>query len=316
MGQTNKRRTHPREKYRVSNWSTYNKALISRGDITIWFDDNVKNNWFYIGDRKPGGKIEYSDVAIEFLMLIKYSFHLTFRQLEGFATSMVKMWNIEDIKIPCYSQIQRRSSKVDHQIKIRNTEKQALQVVIDSTGLKVYGEGEWKVRKHGWGKRRTWRKIHMVSDGNDLEILSVVVTGNDVDDSTGGIEAINKIDESIHKLIGDGAYDKVNFRNNLPGNIEQIIPPQENAVISEVIGLEQRNEAIKRIKEVGRQKWKEELGYHNRSKSEVNMFRYKTIFTEKLNSRKIKNEKREVELKCKILNKYAELGMPKSYKIA
>ena len=316
MGQANKTRKNPREKYRVTNWSQYNNALIKRGSITIWLDADLKDSWFYAGDRKPGGKIEYSDMAIEFLMTIKQVYKLTYRSLQGFCQSIFQLSGMEGLKVPSYSQIQRRGKELKVNIQVRKGTKEALHVVIDSTGLKVFGEGEWKVRKHGWTKRRTWRKIHMASDGNDLEILSVILTGNDIDDSTAGVEAINSIEEGIKEVAADGAYDKKQFRNNLPPEVLQKIPLQKNAVISDAPGMEQRNSAIQSIMEIGREKWKERSGYHIRSKSEVNMYRFKVEFSEKLSSRKPETEKIEVELKSKILNKFVTLGMPKSRKIA
>ena len=316
MGRVNKTRKNPREKYQVTNWSEYNNALIHRGSITIWLEAGLKDSWLYAGDRKPGGKVEYSDMAIEFLMTIKQVYRLTYRSLQGFCHSIFQLSGMEQLKVPSYSQIQRRGKELKVNIQVRKESKGSLHVVIDSTGLKVFGEGEWKVRKHGWTKRRTWRKIHMASDGNDLEILSVILTGNDIDDSTGGVEAVNSIEEGITEVAADGAYDKKQFRNNLPPEVVQKIPPQRNAVVSDALGMEQRNSAIQSIKKFGREKWKEMSGYHIRSKSEVNMYRYKVAFSEKLSSRKPETEKIEVELKSKILNKFVTLGMPKSRKIA
>lgn len=189
-------------------------------------------------------------------------------------------------------------------------------MVIVSTGLKVYGDGEWQVRKHGWTKRRTWRKLHLASDGYDLKILSAILTGNEIDDSTAGVEAINNVEESITIVAADGAYDKKKFRKNLGKEVIQNIPPQLNAVILDMPEMEQRNTAILTIKDIGREKWKEQTGYHIKSKSEVDMYRYNKAFTEKMSSRKPENEKIEVEVKCKILNKHVALGMPKSQKVA
>lgn len=316
MGQRNKTRKNKREKHKVINWKSYNRSLKNRGNITIWFDEQIKDNWYYVGSRKPGGKIEYNDTAIEFILTIKYLFHLGYRQVEGFMEGILKQAQIDDLKVPCYSQIQRRASEIEVDIRVRKGTKQNLVVVVDSTGLKVYGEGEWKVRKHGWNKHREWRKIHVASDGEDLEKLAVVVTGNEVDDSTAGVATINQIEESIDKLAADGAYDKKELRNGISEQIEQIIPPPKNAVLSEDEKMKQRNEAIKEINNIGREKRKEKNGYHIRSKSEINMYRYKKTFSGEMNSRKTKNEIPEVKIKCKILNKFLLIGMPKSIKVA
>ncbi|MFZ1703108.1 MAG: IS5 family transposase [Saprospiraceae bacterium] len=316
MGQTNKTRKNNREKYRITNWSSYNESLKNRGKITFWFSDDVKKNWYYNGKNKPGGKIEYSDSTIECILIFKYLYSLCYRQTEGFVRDLLQLMSINDLVVPSYCQIQRRSGKIEIDIRIRKWKKQNINVVIDSTGLKVYGEGEWKVRKHGWSKHRTWRKLHMGSDEKDLEILSVVLTGNEIDDATAGTQIVDEIEQEIESVAADGAYDKTKFRCKIPSQIIQLIPPRKNAIISTEDKLDQRNDAINRIAEIGREKWKEEVGYHIRSKSEVNMFRYKIIFTEKMKSRKTRFEETEVKIKSKILNKFVELGMPMSVKVS
>lgn len=316
MGQTNKNRKNKREKYRITNWSSYNESLKNRGKITFWFSDEVKENWYYNGEQKPGGKIEYSESTIEFILIVKYLYSMCYRQTEGFVSDLLKLMSIDNLVVPSYSQIQRRSGEIEIDMRIRKWKKGKINVVIDSTGLKVYGEGEWKVRQHGWNKHRTWRKLHMGSDGKDLEILSAILTGNEIDDATAGTQLINEIEEQVEKVAADGAYDKIKIRCGLPTHIIQLIPPQKNAVISADGKMEQRNKAINRIAEIGREKWKEEVGYHIRSKSEVNMFRYKIVFTEKMKSRKTKFEETEVKIKSKILNKFVDIGMPISIKVS
>lgn len=316
MGKINKTRKNKREQYRVTNWKTYNLSLKNRGKITFWFSEDIKTNWYYKGNNKPGGQIKYSDSTMEFILILKYIYKLGYRQVEGFVGDIIKLMKIEGLAVPSYTQIQRRGSEIEIDIRIRKGVKQNVNVVIDSTGLKVYGEGEWKVRQHGWNKHRTWRKLHIASDGEDLEILSIELTGNEVDDATAGKQVVEQIEEQIDKIMGDGAYDKKKFRGGISPEIEQIIPPQHNAVVSPEEDMAQRNRAIKRISEIGLEKWKEEVGYHRRSKAEVNMFRYKIVFTEKMSSRIPKNENTEVKIKCKILNQFVAMGMPKSKKVA
>lgn len=310
-------RLKPRETYKITNWSTYNTSLKNRGRITLWLNEEVKESWSYKGEQKPGGKVEYSDLSIEFCLTMKHLFKLGYRQTEGFVGDIMSLINI-DLSVPCYSQIQRRSKRLEIDIRIRKGSKGPIDIVIDSTGLKVYGEGEWKMRKHGKTKRRVWRKVHMGSDGLDLEILSVVVTGNEADDSEGGKMVMSQIKESKKSVAGDGAYDTNKFRGCLPLETEQLIPPKQGAVDSKGSNpkFAKRDEAVRRIEEVGREGWKKETGYHIRSKSEVNMYRYKKIFGEGMIARKRPFDQAEVRIKCKILNQFVEQGMPKSYKVA
>ena len=145
-----------------------------------------------------------------------------------------------------------------------------------------------------------------------------LLTENSVTDEDGAIQMMETTDLNLNSFGGDGAYDKTRLRRKLSkGNIIQKIPPQRNAVINEPdLAMESRNEAIKRIRKVGRKKWKQEIGYHKRSLAEVAMFRYKTIIGDKISSRKFENEKIEVRIGCKILNKLTALGMPVSIKVS
>ena len=305
-----------REKYKLSNWSDYNQSLVNRGNVTLWLSDDMADSWYYAGQRDPGGCIRYSDTAILFCLTMRCLYGLGYSQTQGFVLGLFELAQLA-LDVPDYSQLHRRSSVLEVDIRIKRNSKEHLDLVLDSTGLKVYGEGEWKVRKHGVSKRRTWRKLHMGSDGKDLEIVSVELTENNVDDAQGGIVMIDQLKQPINICCGDGAYDKEKFRKCLPRDTIALIPPQHNAVVSdgEKEHLKQRDQAIARIQQVGRQKWKKETGYHKLSLSEVNMYRYKTIFGAKLKARKPQYEENEVRVKCRILNRFVAIGMPKSYRV-
>jgi hypothetical protein len=149
-----------KQQYRIRNWSDYNKGLVDRGRITLWFDEKSIQSWFCTTPTgKKGRPCVYSDEAIICLLLIRAVFKLDFRKLQGFAASLVELLKL-DIIIPSYSQICRRQAELSIDLSpIKNNE--PIHVVVDSTGLKVFGEGEWKTRQHGISKRRTWRKIHL-----------------------------------------------------------------------------------------------------------------------------------------------------------
>ena len=146
----------------------------------------------------------------------------------------------------------------------------------------------------------------------------MALTTNQNDDAEGGREVIKQIKEPIACVVGDGAYDKRTFRGCLPRGIPQIIPPRRDArdLKGKVPEYDQRDQVVRRIKNTSRTEWKKEVGYHIRSKSEVNMYRYKVTFGERMSSRKLAFEKTEVLIKAKILNQFVSLGMPKSYKVA
>jgi hypothetical protein len=196
-------------------------------------------------------------------------------------------------------------------------QQEALHIILDSTGLKVYGEGEWKVRKHGASRRRTWRKRHLAQDIATGEIEAVELTTNAVSDAAVVGPLLTQIDSPVNRLGGDGAYDQVGVYDVLEGTpIQPIIPPRENASIwTDEAGndlLHPRNEAVKRIEEIGLLDWKQESGYHQRSLVETTMFRWKTLFGERLQSRLLTNQRVEVRVKAFCSNRFTRLGMPKT----
>ena len=171
-----------KEKYQIFNWPSYNQARINRGDITIYFSEEAFENWYDDGPEQRGAQFVYSDFSIETLLVIKSVFKLAYRQTQGFATSLLKMMKLE-LTVPCYTQIQRRAYSLGMQA-YKIPKSGPIDIVIDSTGLKVYGEGEWKVHKHGYSKRRTWRKLHLGCDPKTGFIHCFTLTENGTDDGS------------------------------------------------------------------------------------------------------------------------------------
>jgi transposase len=312
-----------KDKYKVSNWSIYNKSLEDRYDINIWVDEDLAKDWYcpkYTNvQRKKGKPQEYGNASILFCLSVKYIFKLPYRGCRGFIKGFFKRIGL-DLKVPCVSQLCKRSKVLGFD-KIIESKKKITDISIDSTGLKVYGEGEWKVRKHGVGKRRTWMKLHLGTDIETQETVSVVLTTNAIDDAEcveDLIKQTEKTGRTVNSCRGDGAYDKHKVRKHLyEKNIKQIIPPQTNAQQDKKQQLElvERDQAIERMKQIERKEWKKEIEYHKRSLSETNMFRFKTTFGSNLASRTKENQQTEVAVKCCILNKHINLAKPKSYKV-
>lgn len=217
----------------------------------------------------------------------------------------------------------RRAQKL--QVPLRRLLKpgEKLHVVFDSTGVKVYGEGEWKVRRHGYSKRRTWRKIHVGMCVESGQVIVAATSSNNVSDDAAMVQMIDALEDlSIGDVLGDGAYDTIDCREAIhDSGGRQIIPPAKNARLQKrdpLFFLQERDQAIRRIQELGeegRSKWKKEVGYHRRSLAETLMFRYKTILGDRLSNRREKNQCTEVVIKMNVLNRMTELGMPKSYKV-
>jgi hypothetical protein len=257
-------------------------------------------------------------------------FHLALRQTQGFAQSLMDLMKI-DLKVPSYTQICRRQSglKVPSRISERLRNGEHLYMVADSSGLKVYGEGEWKVRQHGVGKRRTWRKIHLGLDEKTGEIVAQVLTKNDVDDAAivpKIVDQAKKEGVKIDRFAADGAYDKQKCYDFLiEEGITPIIPPRRDAQYwfdetGDINEEHPRNKALIEIDQggenVNRAQWKINANYHRRSLAETAFFRWKTIFGGKLQNRKFENQQTEAAVKSAILNVFIQTAKPVSVKVA
>lgn len=315
-------------KYKVTNWKVYNNSLKKRGQVTIWLSAKLLSVWKNLDVIKiTFGEQIYPDSIIEFCLLVKNIYHLPLRQTTGFIADLLALQGLEDYCVPDYSTLCRRAKHLRISFSRTLQQKNNIHVLVDSTGLKVYGQGEWMVKKHGASKHRTWLKLHLCVDANTQEIVANLLTNNSIDDSNAAKEMLKEYQNNLLSLAGDGAYDKFFFREFLGSEIAQKIPPPCNAVVKTGTAkvpipeyLVQRNQAIERIKEVGSEdgsplRWKKEIGYHRRSLVETTMFRYKMIFGDKATSRVEETQITEASIKCKILNKFTTIGMPKTIRI-
>jgi hypothetical protein len=300
--------------YKVTNWSDYNESLVQRGDVTFWFDEDVIDGWEHDNDKsKIGRPFTYSDMAVECLLTLRELFRLPYRQTEGLGRSLTKLMQV-DVTIPDYSSLAKRAAKLGISLSV-TARRGPIDVVVDSTGLKVFGEGEWKMRKHGKSKRRTWRKLHLTVNPATQEIEAEVLTENSEHDSDQVDDLLDQVNGPIAAFYGDGAFDQWKVYDSLCGRaIQPIIPPRRNAKIKQHGNVRQpplaRDEAIRRIRHIGRKQWKEEIGYHLRSLAETAMYRMKCCFGDKLKNRKLPNQRAEVRLRSKILNRFTQLGLP------
>lgn len=304
-----------RSKYKVRNWSEYNKALKQRGSLEIWFDRNLIKEWaarIPKSERKKGAQPKYSDKAINVTLQFGKVFHQRLRQTEGLVTSLFNIMGLP-LKVPDFSTLSRRGKTTS--VKIPKSHKGKLTFIADSTGLKVYGEGEWKVKKHGCSKHRTWRKFHLAVTP-DGEIRAVELTGNDVSDGQAVKDLLYQEDNPIETFVGDGGYDTRDVYNDCmdKGVKKFLIPPQKNAKIwkhkSKKEKSHPRDDNLRQIRKTTREKWKVKNGYHTRSLAETAMFRIKTIFGDKLNARDFERQVTEASIMASALNKITKLGMP------
>ena len=308
--------------YRVRNWSVYNDSLVKRGGLTLWISNDVIENWHpeVKGPRQRGGQEMYSDQAIECLLMLRAVFKLPYRQTEGFGQSIMDMLGAE-VTVPDYTTLCKRSAELTVDL-LTNGSWKPKHIVLDSTGLKVYGEGEWKVRQHGYSKRRTWCKLHLSIDEATQEVQAVVLTKAGVDDAKAGCQLLEDTPSPIDQVSGDGAYDKRKFYNACAKRkvARVTVPPQRNARIWQHGNSSKpplpRDQNLRYIRRAGRKRWKQEVGYHRRSLAETAMFRFQAIFGYDLKARTLARQITEVRIKCAALNRMTSLGMPDSYRVA
>lgn len=275
--------------------------------------------WVYQGPAQQGAQYDYSDSAIQMVLTMREVFRLTNRATEGLMRSLFQLLKV-DLKVPDHSTLSRRGKTL--KAKLPKRAQGELHLVLDSSGLKVYGEGEWKVRQHGWSKRRTWRKMHVTIDVESGEIQAALLTEASIHDAEVGPDLLKQVEQPIASVSADGSYDRRNVYEALAvqaPNAQVNIPPRRDAKIWQHGNCQQpplaRDENLRQIRRVGRKQWKEESGYHRRSLAETAMFRFKTIFGDHLSARRFETQSAQFEVRCRALNQMTHLGMPHSVKV-
>ena len=243
-------------------------------------------------------------------------YRLTLRATQGLTASVLTLLKVT-LPVPHPTTLCRRRRKLVVSLP-RRAKDEPLHVVVDATGIKVYGEGEWKVRCHGGSKRRTWRKLQVGIDAATGEIVAAAVTTDDFSDGQLRPELLDQIDADIVQVSGDGAYDTRNCYQAIETRkARAAIPPRRGARIWQHGNSSDppraRDENLRCIRHIGRKHWKRKCGYHRRSIAETAIFRIKTIFGDRVRSRGFEAQAAEMLIRCSALNHLTRLGMPDSY---
>lgn len=305
--------------YRVRNWSAYNAGLIARGSLTMWIDERVLRGGSEAGHVRRGRPQVYPDALIQALLTLKQVYHLTLRAAQGFVQSLREL-AFAELPVPNYTTLSRRAQELQVRLPAMCSG-EPVHLVLDSTGVKLYGEGEWKVRRHGYSRRRTWRKVHLAMDVKTGQIRAALMTHQDVDDAGAlpGLLAQIPADEAIDTIGADGAYDTRQCHKEIAGRgATPSIPPREGAKpwSGRTPGAGWRNNAIEAIARDGRSEWKKHSGYHRRSLIENAMYRFKTLTGNCLSARCIGSQAAEVAIRVGIINHMATLARPQSVRIS
>ncbi|KIA80876.1 transposase [Chromobacterium piscinae] len=297
-------------KYKTTNWKTYNAALKARGSLMIWLDRDMRWHGSALGNR--GRTPTFSDAAIQFCLTIKCLFNLALRQAVGMVQSLLKLAGL-DWLTPDYSTVCRRQKHLQVAIPCRPSTT-GLHLLIDSTGIKMLGEGEWKTKKHGAEYRRQWRKVHLGIDAQTLEIRAIEVTDNAVGDAPMLPELLDQIPagERIAAVSGDGAYDTKGCHEAIAKRkAEAVIPTRKNAKPwkENRLGAHVRNEILRATRLLGRAIWRKWSGYHRRSLVETKMRCFK-LLGERVMARDFDRQVAELQVRAAILNRFTRLGTP------
>ena len=311
-----KSRVHPKykTKYRIGNWRAYERALVQRGDVTLWLSADARDAWRPSPSGHPGGQNRFSDLAIRTALTLRLVFRLPLRQAEGFLRSVLSLMDV-DLEAPDHTTVSRRSRQLDVELH-RVPAKGPIHLIVDSTGLSIVGEGEWAVAKHGGRGQRGWKKLHLGVDRSGV-IVAHTLTEATVDDATTGIGLIEALDVDIARVTADAAYDTIAFYDTATARgATVVVPPTKTARVSHRRPRSSaRDRTIKKIRRIGRRRWKKQAGYHRQARVENAFFRYKSIIGGGLRARSPGGRVTEAVIACNVLNQMTELGRPESYRI-
>jgi len=306
------RRHHiPKMSFKVRNWPGYEAGLRRRGSLTLWIDDAALECWQTTG---PDGQARYTEAAIQTSLMLRTAFKLALRQTEGLMTSVLTLMGLT-LSAPDHSTVSRRAVALPV-IQPAHVPPGPLHVLIDSTGLQVYGAGQWLEAKHGAKSRRTWRKLHLAVDAANGMIVAQTLTDQDTDDPSQVGPLLDQIDDPLVQVTADGAYDGAPTYQTIAAHgdgIEVVIPPRSTAVPGGEPGLPTlRDRHLAMIAERGQLAWQVAADHGQRALIETTMGRYKTLIGPRLRARGFAAQQSEVAVGVTVLNRMLMAGRPKS----
>jgi hypothetical protein len=310
----------PRQRHRVTNWAEYDAALRQRGSLTVWFTEAAIAAWRAEPRTTPGGQPHYSALAIATALTLRAVFRLALRQTEGLIGSVMHLLGLA-LAVPDHTTLSRRAEALEVPQSRSGGDGQPVHLLVDSTGLKLCGPGEWLAEKHGTKKRRSWKKLHLGVDAETGQILASELTGHETDDGARVGPSLDQVTGPVASLTGDGAYDREDVYGAVAERYpeaEVVVPPRRGAVPSAAAETEptQRDQHLRDIAEQGRLGWQKASGYNRRALAEAAMSRYKRVIGDALRSRTDRRQATEVAIAVHALNRMLELGRPESVRIA
>jgi hypothetical protein len=308
----------PKQRHQVTNWPEYDAALRQRGSLTVWFTEAAIAAWGAERRTSRGGQPRYSALAITTALTLRAVFRLALRQTEGLIGSIVRLLGLA-LAVPDHSTLSRRAETL--QVVRPRSSSVPVHLIVDSTGLRLCGPGEWLVEKHGARRRRSWRKLHLGVDADTGEIVAAELTSNEVDDGSQVGPLLDQVARPVASFTGDGAFDRDDVYGEVAArhpDAPVIVPPRSSAVPSETADTTptQRDKHLQLIAKRGRMGWQKASGYNDRALVESDISRYKRVIGDALRSRTEARRATEVAIAVRALNRMLELGRPEYVRIA
>jgi hypothetical protein len=308
----------PRQRHRVTNWAEYEAALRQRGSLTVWFTEEAIAAWRAEPRATRGGQPWYSALAILTALTLRAVFRLALRQTEGLIGSILRLLGL-DLAVPDHTTLSRRAATLE--VPRPRPGGEPLHLLVDSTGLKLGGSGEWLAEKHGTKRRRAWRKLHLGVDAETGRIEAVELTGNEADDGSRVGPLLDQVEGMVASFTGDGAYDRADVYDAVAERHPEaavIVPPRRDAVPSDAAETAptRRDLHLRSIAERGRMGWQKASGYNRRALAEAAVSRYKRVIGDALRARTDGRQAAEVAIAVHALDRMLELGRPESVRVA
>jgi hypothetical protein len=315
------RRHHiPKQRHKVTNWSAYDAALRQRGSLTVWFSDEAIAAWRAAPRASRGGQPHYSALAIATALTLRAVFRLTLRQTEGLIGSILQLLGL-DLAVPDHSTLSRRAATLAVPRPASGPSGEPVHLLVDSTGLKLCGPGEWLMEKHGSRTRRGWRKLHLATDADTGRIVAAALTDPDRDDGSQVGPLLDQVDGPVASVTADGAFDRDDVYAEVAArhpDAAVTVPPRSSAVPSGTAesAPTQRDRHIEAIAEHGRMGWQKASGYNWRALVEADVSRWKRVIGNGLRSHTDERRATEVAIAADALNRMLDLGRPEYVRLA
>jgi hypothetical protein len=307
----------PKQRHRVTNWAEYDAGLRARGSLTVWFTPEAIEAWRAEPRIGRGGQPRYSSLAITTALSLRAVFRLALRQTEGLIGSILQLLDL-DLPVPDHSTLSRRAETLE--VPRPRAGSAPMHLLVDGTGLKLCGPGEWLIEKHGTKRRRAWRVLHLATDADTGRIVASVLTDKDADDGSQVGALLDQIEGAVASFTGDGAYDRDDVYAEVAARhpaAAVVVPPRANAVPSEAAETAptQRDRHLRCIAERGRLGWQKASGYNWRALVESDISRFKRVIGNALRFQTEGRQASEVAIAADVLNRMLDLGRPEYVRI-